>query len=95
MKRLAAAAFLVLCIAAQVHCQQGQALKFRVYYLIKGEKIKKPDIYPAGEVGARNFPLRVKVFLRPSKYYDFGDSSFKKAAASLFPAWSLPAGKTA
>jgi hypothetical protein len=83
MKKTAAVIFFIF-IAAAAYCMEGQALKFRVYYLIKGEKLRKPETYAAGAVGAKKFPLRVKVFLQPSKYYDFENSSFKNNAAALF-----------
>jgi hypothetical protein len=86
----AAAIIAALCLACAVYCADAQPLKFRVYYLIKGEKIRKPAVLSAGESAAKAFPLRVKEFLQPSKYYNFNESSFKKTAAALFS--SMPAG---
>jgi hypothetical protein len=85
MKKMAAVIVFIF-LAAAACCIDGQPLKFRVYYLIKGEKLRKPEAYSSGVVGVKKFPLRVKTFLRPSRYYDFENSSFKKNAAALFSA---------
>jgi hypothetical protein len=73
-----------MSLAAAAYCADGSALKFRVYYLIKGEKVKKSPVLSHGEAGVKTFPLRVREFLQPSKYYDFKDPYFKKRAAALF-----------
>ncbi len=85
MRRFAAI-IIAMSLAAAAYCADGATVKFRVYYLIKGEKVKKSPVLSYGEAGVKTFPLRVREFLRPSKFYDFNDPYFKKRAAALFSA---------